>query len=87
MSRRWAGSDPGDLLKGDFMGRGQSHLSPPCWQDGDMDRVARAGYSSHRELQTLGTRTGLEMHSGTTLHLTNVMVVHKCTHTDMERDI
>lgn len=48
---------------------------------------ACAVHSSHRVLQTLGTRTGLEMHSGTTLHPTSVGVVRECTHTDMERDI
>ena len=37
--------------------------------------------------QTPGTRTGLEMHSGTTLHPTSVGVVRECTHTDMERYI
>lgn len=42
VSRRWAGSDPGDLVDDDFMGRGESHLPPPDRQDGAMVRVAGA---------------------------------------------
>lgn len=65
------------LLAGRWCGGGgRGRGRPPAW------------YTAHTEYyRPRGTQTGLEMHSGTTLHPTSAGVVRERTRTQTRRDI